>query len=103
MSNLDHSKLQALAKELAKSVKTQEDLSDLSSMLVKMTVEAALGAEMEVHLGYSKNQLSDSDNSRNGFSTKTLKGNHGELELMIPRDRESSGACQDSCHSLLII
>jgi transposase-like protein len=90
MSNLDHSKLQALAKELAKSVKTQEDLSDLSSMLVKMTVEAALGAEMEVHLGYSKNQLSDSDNSRNGFSTKTLKGNHGELELMIPRDRESS-------------
>jgi len=29
MSNLDHAKLQELAKELAKSVKTQEDLSNL--------------------------------------------------------------------------
>lgn len=72
MSNLDSTKLQELAKELAKSVKTQEDLSNLSSMLVKMTVEAALGAEMEAHLGYGKNQSSDSVNSRNGYSTKTL-------------------------------
>lgn len=90
MSNLDHSALQALAKELAKSVKTQEDLSNLSSMLVKMTVEAALGAEMEEHLGYAKNQVSDVQNSRNGFSTKTLKGDHGEVELSIPRDRNST-------------
>jgi transposase-like protein len=52
MSNLDSAKLQKLAKELAKSVKAQEDLSNLSSMLVKMTVEAALGVEMEGHIGY---------------------------------------------------
>lgn len=90
MSNLDHSKLQALAKELAKTVKTQEDLSNLSSMLVKMTVEAALGAEMEEHLGYAKNRVSDSSNSRNGFTTKTLKGDHGEVELSVPRDRNST-------------
>ncbi len=32
MSNLDHQKLQAMTKELAKTVKTQEDLSQLSSM-----------------------------------------------------------------------
>jgi len=90
MSNLDHAKLKELAKELAKSVKTQEDLSNLSSMLVKMTVEAALGAEMEDHLGYSKNQPSDSGNSRNGYTCKTLKGDHGEFDLMVPRDRNSS-------------
>ena len=90
MSNLDHNKLQAMAKELAKTVKTQEDLSNLSSMLVKMTVEAALGAEMEEHLGYRKNQESDSLNSRNGYSPKTLKGEHGEVELIVPRDRKSS-------------
>lgn len=90
MSNLDHAKLQELAKELAKSVKTQEDLSNLSSMLVKMTVEAALGAEMEEHLGYGKNQSSNSVNSRNGYSIKTLKGDHGEFDLTVPRDRNSS-------------
>lgn len=90
MSNLDHKKLQELAKELAKSVKTQEDLSNLSSMLVKMTVEAALGAEMEEHLGYAKNQVSDSNNSRNGYTNKTLKGDHGEVELSVPRDRNST-------------
>jgi len=90
MSNLDHAKLKELAKELAKSVKTQEDLSNLSSMLVKMTVEAALGAEMEDHLGYSKNQPSDSGNSRNGYTCKNLKGDHGEFDLMVPRDRNSS-------------
>jgi len=74
---------------LAKNVKTQEDLSNLSSMLVKMTVEAALGAEMEEHLGYAKHQNSDSNNSRNGYSSKTLKGDHGEVDIDIPRDRHS--------------
>jgi len=37
MSNLDQDKLKSMA-ELAKSVKTQADLFELSSMLVKMTV-----------------------------------------------------------------
>ncbi len=55
-----------------------------------MTVEAALGAEMEEHLGCSKNQKSSSSNSRNGYSTKTLKGEHGEVNLSVPRDRDSS-------------
>lgn len=90
MSNLDHDKLKAMAAELAKTVKTQSDLSDLSSMLVKMTVEAALGAEMEEHLGYGKHQTSASLNSRNGYSSKTLKGDHGEFDITVPRDRDSS-------------
>ena len=90
MSNLDQDKLKAMAAELAKNVKTQDDLSNLSSMLVKMTVEAALGAEMEEHLGYSKNKTSSSSNSRNGYSSKTLKGDHGEVDITVPRDRDSS-------------
>lgn len=90
MSNLDQDQLQSIAKELAKTVKTQEDLSNLSSMLVKMTVEAALGAEMEQHLGYAKNESNTSSNSRNGHSKKTLKGDHGQVEITVPRDRESS-------------
>lgn len=91
MSNLDHTKLQILANDLAKDIKTQADLAELSSTLLKMTVEAALGAEMESHLGYAKHETSpeDSDNSRNGYSHKRLKGSHGNIELSVPRDRQS--------------
>jgi putative transposase len=44
----------AFAKEAAKSMKTEQDLSDFSRMLNKVTVEAALGAELDDHLGYDK-------------------------------------------------
>ena len=88
----DEQRLKALAKELAKGIKTQKDLSDFSSTLMKMTVEAALGAEMEEHLGYAKHSASghNSGNSRNGHSNKKLKGNHGEIEIETPRDRNAS-------------
>ena len=89
---MNKEKIQALANELAKEVKTPDDLSQLSAMLTKMTVEAALKSEMNFHLGYNKNQPTElnSDNSRNGYSTKILKGDHGEIELQTPRDREGT-------------
>ena len=44
---------------------------------------------MNHFLGYDKNDATGhlSGNSRNGFSSKTLKGTHGEIELQTPRDR----------------
>ena len=89
---MNKEKMQAFANELAKEVKTPEDLSQLSAMLTKMTVEAALKSEMNFHLGYDKHQPigSDSENSRNGYSTKILKGDHGEIELQTPRDRDGT-------------
>jgi len=93
MSNLmNHKKLQAMAEELAKDLKTPEDLSQLSAYLTKLTVEAALKGEMSHHLGYDKNEPEGhhSGNSRNGFSTKTIKGTHGEIELQTPRDRNGT-------------
>ncbi len=92
MSNIDQVKLKAMAAELAKDIKTQADLANLSSMLLKMTVEAALGAEMEHHLGYSKHDTDNKQttNARNGYSSKTVKGDHGEVEIEVPRDRDSS-------------
>lgn len=47
-------KLKALAKELAKDIKTEADLNMLSRELVKLTVETALNAELTEHLGYEK-------------------------------------------------
>ena len=85
----DDSQLQALVKELAKGVKSQKDLSDLTSKMVKMTVEAALDSEMEEHLGYTKHspQGHNTGNNRNGHSRKRLIGDHGEIEIETPRDR----------------
>ncbi|MCK5893709.1 MAG: hypothetical protein KAG53_04720 [Endozoicomonadaceae bacterium] len=47
--------IKALALNLAKDIKTPDDLSALSVHLTKITVEAALGAELEAHLGYAPN------------------------------------------------
>lgn len=87
-----NSKLHALAEELAKDLKTPTDLSNFTSELTKIAVEAALKAEMDEHIGYSHNDPKgyNSGNSRNGYSTKKLKSNHGEIEISTPRDRTGS-------------
>ncbi len=53
---MDEKQLQALANELTKNLKTPEDLSQFERLLKKLSVEAALNAEMTLHLGYEKNQ-----------------------------------------------
>ena len=47
-------------------------------------------AELEEKLGYAKEERSakNTDNCRNGYSTKTLKSEFGEVEIQIPRDRK---------------
>ena len=91
-NDLDLSQLQDQISELAKKLKSEKDLGDLTQQLVKMTVEAALGAELEEHLGYAKHDPAGrgSGNSRNGSSAKRLKGNHGEVAIEVPRDRAGS-------------
>ncbi len=82
--------IQKLAQELASNIKTEKDLNEFTALLKKMTIEAALNAELREHLGFDKNQSSTSNNSRNGTSKKTIKSPDGSLELDIPRDREGS-------------
>jgi len=54
-------------------------------------LETALDSELTEHLGYEKNALSKkkNNNPRNGKSRKTLKTDHGDMEILIPRDRLS--------------
>lgn len=89
---MDRQKLQALAAELAKDIKTEADLNALSRELLKLTVETALNAELTDHLGYEKHASSvgERGNSRNGSTPKRLKSQHGEVEIYTPRDREGS-------------
>lgn len=90
--SMDKKQLESIARDLSKGLKTPEDLSRLSAELTKLTVEAALNAELEAHLGYSPYESTgqNSGNSRNGSSTKTLKGSHGEVVINTPRDRAST-------------
>lgn len=56
----------------------------------KDLLQEMLEAEMDVTLGYDKNDVKNkqTDNYRNGHSQKTVKSQYGEVELSIPRDRK---------------
>jgi len=47
---------EAFAREAAKSIKTESDLNEFRKMLTKATVETALSAELNEHLGYDKHR-----------------------------------------------
>jgi transposase-like protein len=87
---MNKKELQALAAQAAKSIKTEKDLCDFSAMLKKITVETALNAELDEHLGYDRHQPSDNSNSRNGYSSKTLLTEDGSFDVDVPRDRDGS-------------
>jgi len=86
---MNQKELLAFAKEAAKNMKTEKDLSDFSRMIRKVTVEAALGAELDDHLGYDRHQPSVGSNSRNGHSNKIVYTDNEAFEISVPRDRES--------------
>jgi len=69
---MDKQALQAIDQAAAKNIKTEEDLNEFRQMLTKITVEAALNAELDDHLEFEKHGQSDSDNSRNGVTHKRL-------------------------------
>ena len=82
-----------LIDKLLEGYQRPEDLigeNGLLKQLTKALVERALNAELTHHLGYEKNQREGrgSGNSRNGKSRKKLKGDFGEVEIEVPRDRE---------------
>ncbi len=87
---MNKKELEAFAKQAAKSIKSEADLTDFRKMLTKVTVEAALNAELDEHLGYARHEQSEQQNSRNGYSAKTIRTEDGEVELDTPRDRDAS-------------
>jgi transposase-like protein len=65
------------------------DSKNVFQQLVKQTMEAFLELEMEEQLGYGKyaSEGRGSGNSRNGSTSKTVRGDFGEIQLETPRDR----------------
>ncbi len=70
-------------KELAKTYKTQEDLSNLTKEFMKNMIESMLQAELEEHIE------ENGKTCKNGSYKKRVRSDAGELELDIPRDRKS--------------
>ena len=69
------------------------DIVQLNMLMKKMMggmIEEFLEVERDDHLGYAKHDTAskETDNSRNGYSPKTVRSSHGDLDLKIPRDRK---------------
>ena len=58
--------------------------------ILREVIQTASQEELTSHLGYDKNKESDNQNYRNGYNEKTIKSKYGNIDVSIPRDRESS-------------
>lgn len=79
--------------QILKDYEKPEDLlseNGLLQQLTKALVERALNGELTHHLGYEKHSATgdNSGNSRNGSTSKTLKGKRGQVEIEVPRGRQ---------------
>ena len=90
MSSID---LDTIASQIASNYKSKEDIlskDGLLKSLVTKTIQACLDAELTEHLGYDKHQDTVDNNSRNGYTKKTIITDSGEAEISVPRDRDGS-------------
>jgi len=86
---LDRTKLKKLLKE--KGVKSLDDFNAFMRDVSKDVIETLLDEELTDHLGFEKydQKAKTVDNSRNGYTPKSVKSKFGEIDLDVPRDRKS--------------
>jgi len=72
------------------NIGSMADIQELFRETIAEFMENGLDAELDEELGYSRYDYKnkDTDNSRNGHSSKTLKTSFGEVEVEVPRDRK---------------
>lgn len=86
----------SIPKEVLRDYIKEQDFKNPNEVLAalkdmfKDILQEALEAEMDTELGYDKYNVSEkqTDNSRNGYSKKTIKSELGSVKLDIPRDRK---------------
>ncbi len=79
-----------LMKDLFKQLKSSEELTDFLSQIQKRGIEQLLEGELDAHLGYEKNRISEVKNNRNGHISKRISTFYGVKEINVPRDRDGS-------------
>ena len=88
-----------LLDELLGGYQAPSDLMGQQGILQQLTkalIERVLEGELTHHLGYEKHAAAGngSGNSRNGKTSKTLKGKEGVIPIAVPRDRNGEFAPQ---------
>lgn len=83
-----------VSKELLREYIKEQNFSSADDILTGLkemfrdVLQESLEAEMDEALGYTKyNNIDKNNNSRNGYSKKTVKTELGAVELNVPRDR----------------
>jgi len=72
-------------------IKDGNDINDLVKELIAQVLENSLEGELDDELGYTKYDYKNknTDNSRNGYSKKTVRSSYGDMEIEVPRDRKN--------------
>ena len=81
-----------LLDQLVKGPMTPAEVQDLMLAFNKAVIERAMGAEMNLHLGYRPGQSKPPGqaNERNGASGKKVITDRGPVRVEVPRDRDGS-------------
>ena len=90
MTNCEPNIPQAILKEY--KPQSVEDVNEALKDIFGPLFESMLQGEMNHHLGYENNDKGPkkTDNRRNGYGSKTVKTTHGEIDIVVPRDRDGS-------------
>ena len=77
---------------LSSNISSMDDIQDLFKETIAEFMESGLEAELDDELGYGRYDYrnKDTDNSRNGHSSKTLRTSYGDVEVAVLRDRKPS-------------
>ena len=86
--NARRAKIRELLQE--SNISSMADIQSLFRETIAEFMENGLEAELDEELGYSKYDFrnKETDNSRNGHSSKKLKTSFGDVEISTPRDRK---------------
>ena len=81
--------------ELIRQLKSGEltsldEITNEFKNILKEVIQTATQEELTAHLGYDKNKESTNSNYRNGYNGKTIKSKYGNIDVSIPRDRDST-------------
>ena len=66
------------------------DIQELMKEMMRQVLQGGLEAELDDELGYTRYDYrnKETENSRNGFSKKTMHTSIGDMEIDVPQDRQ---------------
>lgn len=72
-------------------IETLSDIKDAIKDLLGETIKEMMELEMDEHIGSSKNERNvNRDNYRNGYKSKKVISEYGDIEIDVPQDRNST-------------